>query len=118
MDTFPNVKPYTLEETTFIAGTYKELNFPLYDLSGSPLNISSASAAWTLSPFQNPEYIIFSKVGTKYSTFFRIILLTSDTKFLSGKFIQRPIISTKVSGIQYDYRFAQGIINIIPAGIG
>jgi hypothetical protein len=107
----------TLTEITFIAGTYKELTFDVYRASGSPIDISSWTYGWVLSPFGQPSVASVTKNGIFRTDCtdknrFTIYLYSSDTSGLSGKYIQQPIITATAD---YEFRTGQGYINIIPA---
>lgn len=110
--TFDNASVYNLSETTFIAGSYKELYFYLYSSGSIPLDTRRTAASWTLTPYDQPDYVILSKDGECYDGYFVIKLLSTDTIALSGKFIQKPLI---IGSLGYDYRLEQGIVNIVPA---
>ena len=112
MKTFPNVITYNLEETTFIGGSYKELYIDLYTSGCSLIDTRNSIIYWTLSPYDQSDYIILSKSPVLYNGYFMIPLLSTDTIELSGKYIQK---SSMVGTFGYGYNIGQGIINIIPA---
>lgn len=112
ISTFPNLNIYDLEELTFIGSSYRELNFHIYDVSGSLQDISQISEAyWDLVPYGHTDYVALSKTGVINGTYFTIYLDDSDTQYLSGKYIQRPGLCILPG---WEYKLGQGIINIIP----
>jgi len=119
-ETYSNLYINSLSEESFIAGTYKEFTFDYFDIDGDPVNISSFTCAWVLSPFGSPDTVSLSKSGV-YRTDcltnnrFTVYLYSDDTLLLSGKYVQQPIITGNPG---YDFRLGQGIINIIPAITG
>jgi len=115
--TFSSISTISLVETTFIAGTYWELTFDVFDSSSQPVDISSFSLSWVLSPFGQPDVTSITKAGifrTDYAlnNRFTVYLYSTDTLSLSGKYVQQPIISGNTG---YDFRLGQGYINILPA---
>jgi len=115
--TFSTISSITLCEETMIAGTYKELSFDAFDADSNPIDISSFTYTWMLSPFGHPEVVSVSKIGVFRSDIsnknrFTIYLLSTDTASLSGKYIHQPVISGNPG---YDFRLGQGYINILPA---
>lgn len=108
----------TLPDRNFIAGTYQEIDFEVYDEGGSPVDISGFTYAWYMSPYGEPSITTLSKTGAYISTTnknkFRIVLYSTDTLSLSGKFVQQPVITTSPGN---DHRPAQGYI-IITAALG
>lgn len=118
-DTFANLSITSLCEISFIAGSYRELSFDVYNASGSPVNVSTLTFEWLLSPFGQPNSVSLSKtgvsrVGDGYSNRFTVYLYSTDTINLSGKYIQQPVI---ISNPGYEFRMGQGYVNIIPASI-
>ena len=104
----------SLGEQPLIAGSNFTMTFNIYDDSGSPLDISSGTAKWTLCPFGQPSYAVLTKTGTIPSGNhyqFSVTLTTADTKSLSGKYIQQPIL---VDFSSEEYRVAQGVILFLP----
>lgn len=102
----------TLEEISFIAGSEYVLEFNVYDEFGSPIDISSSTVTWRMSYYGQPDYAVLDKSGSITDTSkFEVVLLTSDTEDISGKFVHQPIIED-FDGSQF--RPAQGVITIIP----
>lgn len=114
-DIINNFSIISLEEATFIGGTYKELTFEVLDESGTPVDISTYSTYWALSPYGKPDSVSLLKPGV-YRTDctsknrFTIYLYSYDTSGLSGKFIQQPVLILREG---YEFRLGQGIINIV-----
>ena len=115
-NTFSNNNLTSLPEKTFIGGTYKEFTFEINDSNGRPIDITSASVAWVLSPYGQPESTAIYKKGIYQDSpdknKFAVFLNSNDTVNLQGKFIQQPIITTASS---IEFRPGQGYINILPA---
>lgn len=114
-ETFSSISTISLPELTFIGGTYKELPFDVYDASGSPVDISSFTYSWVLSPFGKPEISSLVKAGVFDTTIanknrFIVYLYSNETIGLVGKYVHQPII---IGNPGYEFRRAQGYINII-----
>ena len=109
--TFPNTIIYDLDPIIFIGSSYKEISFYINCTSCGALDISNATARWDLVPYDNKSYVALSKVGTISGTYFTVYLTNTDTKYLKGKYIQRPVL---ISLPGYEYRLGQGIVDIIP----
>jgi len=102
-----------LSEITFIAGTYKELVFDVYDNGGRAINMGAFTCEWYMSPFGQPSVISASANGVYQSDNRFIVYLDSTvTSGLSGKYVHQPVI---IGNPGYEYRPAQGHINIVPA---
>lgn len=115
-NTFPNAIIYNFKETTFIAGTYKELYVDLYTSGSNIIDTRSSVAFWTLSPYDCRDYTILSKSPNLYDGYLMIPLLSTDTiGLLGGKYIQRV---SMVGSFGYSYSIGQGIINILSANGG
>lgn len=115
--TFNSLSITSLCEVSFIGGTYKELTFDVFDASGTPIDISTFTCSWVLCPYGQPDYVALSKTGVYDTTCtdknrFTVYLYSNDTIALSGKYVQQPII---VANPGYEFRLAQGYINIMPA---
>lgn len=115
--TFSSISTVSLAETTFIAGTYKEITFDVFDVLSQPVNISSFALSWVLSPFGEPTTVTLTKLGVFRTDYalnnrFTVYLYSTDTVLLGGKYMQQPIISGNTG---YDFRLGQGFVNIIPA---
>ena len=113
LPTFQTYNNVVLPDLTFIAGSYKRLDFYLVSASGIAISGSSISVKWLLSPYNVPGYCIMNKSFTFSSNHYVLTLLSTETSTLSGKYIQMPYISGSTG---HDYRLAQGIVNIIAAG--
>ena len=112
LKTFQDASVYNLQETSMIAGTYRELYFYVYSSGSIPLDVRGSAASWLLTPLDQPDYIALEKEGECFNGYILIKLLTEDTISLTGKFVQKPLIS---GALGYDYRLEQGIFTIIPA---
>lgn len=107
----------SLCEMTFIGGTYTELSFDVKNASGSPVDISTFTCAWVLSPYGQPSVASVTKAGVFRTDCvdknrFTVYLYSSDTASLQGKYVQQPIV---IASTGYEFRMAQGYINIVPA---
>ena len=121
-NTINNFSIISLEEITFIAGTYKELTFEVLDESGNPVDIHNFTYNWVLSPFGKPDSVSLSKPGAFRTDCadknrFTISLESYDTANLSGKFIQQPVVlvESEVPNVPHEFRLGQGYINILSA---
>lgn len=112
MQTFSNITINSLREISFIAGSYKELYFHAFTSASASIDLTYCTAVWSLCPYDKQDFIAFHKHGFCENGFFTIYLTSIDTKFLSGKFIQKP---TLIVSTGYEYRLGQGVVNIIPA---
>jgi hypothetical protein len=107
-----------LPTMTFIAGTFKRLDFYVYDPQGSPIDISGFSGfSWKMCPYGRPEIVTLEKSGTYDATStdknrFIVYLYSTDTSTLSGKYLQQPVITTSTG---YEFRVGQGYMIILPA---
>ena len=104
-----------MPEITFIGGTYKELPFDVVDASNNPVDISSFTYTWILSPFGQPEISSLVKDGVFDTTVvnknrFIVYLYSNETINLAGKYVQQPII---IGNPGYEFRRGQGYVNII-----
>jgi predicted AAA+ superfamily ATPase len=111
LQTFPNTKINQLSETTFIAGTYKELVFYVNDSEGNPLDVTYFVCTWSLNPYNDKSFISLQKNAQCFNGFFIVYLTSEDTENLSGKFLQ--IGKIYIIG-SYAYNIAQGVVNILP----
>jgi len=110
-----NFSIISLEEATFIGGTYRELTFEVLDETGMPVDISTYSTSWALSPYGKPDSVSLLKPGVfrtdcTSKNRFTIYLYSYDTSGLSGKFIQQPVLILRAG---YEFRLGQGVINIV-----
>ena len=99
-----------LEEVAFIAGTDFSIEFKVYDDENNPLNISSFSIKWYLSPYGQPEHPILEKdcVATgDYS--FKVELSSHESISLGGTYLQQPELKSASGKI---IRPGQGIVLI------
>lgn len=117
METLNNFSITSLSEDTFIGGTYREFTYDVFDPNGDPIDISSFTYTWILSPYGQPEIATLSKTGVFRSDYalnnrFTVYLYSDDTVNLSGKYTQQPVI---VCTPGYEFRMTQGYVNIIPA---
>ena len=117
MTTFTSLATISIEEKSFIGGTYTELTFDVFTPSGSPIDISTFSYAWSMSPYGQPEVATIYKTGifdvsNVDKNRFTVYLYSYDTVGVFGKYVQQPIL---VGNPGYEYRLGQGYINIIPA---
>jgi len=111
--TFQNITVNSLSSLTIIAGTYRELNFYIYDENDDILIPSTgATLSWSLAPYEQSDYILFTKQGVFVDDRFVIYLLSTDTENLSGKFIQSPLLDSGLG--MYVYPLGRGLIDIIP----
>lgn len=112
---FPCVTINDLAEMSFIGGTNQILEFDIYNSSGSPIDLSSSTVSWAMSPYGNPSYVVLSKTGilaVSPLNRFSVEILNADTASLYGKFTHQPII---IDYLGNEFRPSQGIITIIPA---
>ncbi len=115
--TFNNLMITNIQEVSFIGGTYKELVFDVYDAYNTPIDISTFSCNWVLSPYGQPDYVALSKTGVIDTTCtdknrFIVYLYSNDTIGLSGKYVQQPVITANPG---YEFRLGQGYVYISPS---
>jgi hypothetical protein len=111
---FQNVIFNDLSEMSFIAGTQQFLIFDVVDTAGSPINLSSSTCTWVMSPYGQPNYVALTKTGVlavSPNNRFTVTLQSVDTRTLSGKYAHQPII-TDLTG--NEFRPSQGVITVIP----
>lgn len=101
----------SLEEIEFIAGTNFVLSFLVFDANGSPIDLTSGTAKWTLCPYGQTDFPVVTKTGviTTPTNQITVTLTTNDTKLLSGKYIQQAII---IDFAGEEYRPSQGVVTI------
>lgn len=114
-NTFTSFTITSLCEISFIAGTYRELTFDVYDATNNPVDISSGyTFKWVLSPYGSPNVTSLSKDGTYIATTdknrFIVYLYSTDTVSLSGKYVQQPII---IIDDDHQFRMGQGYVIIV-----
>lgn len=110
----------TLQEMGFIAGSEMDLEFELFDEKGNPIDLTSSSGRWFLSPYGQTEINIAEQEMTIYSQningqikhLMSVILPQTLTANLSGLYTQQIEIED-YSGKKY--RPAKGTIVIHPA---
>jgi len=82
----------TLEDTEIIAGESFTLYFNVTDENDTPINISTGTPSWVISPYGDPDYVALTKSGVITDTSqFSVELETADTQSLEGVYIQQPI---------------------------
>jgi len=115
-NTFANLSINSLLEQSYIAGTYIELPFDVFDADGNAVDISTFTYTWLLSPYGQPSTVTLTKSGVFQSAVvaqnrFIVYLYSTDTSGLSGKYVHQPVI---VSNPGYEFRMGQGFITFIP----
>ena len=114
MSTFSCITINDLEQIQFIAGTEYLLTFSVYDASGSPVNLSTATTSWVMSPY-GESVAALTKSGSvsgSVANNFMVTLYAGDTSGSSGVFIHQPVIVDFGGG---EFRPSQGKILITPA---
>lgn len=104
----------SLDEVVFIAGTPYTFDYHIYDENGAEVNITACTNKLKICYYGQPEVVIIDKEGEIISPLtnaYRVVLSTTDSKLLSGKYIQQPTI-IDITG--EEYIGAQGVITIIP----
>lgn len=102
----------SLDEISFVGGTEYTLEFVVYEQNGSPANLATATCAWKMSPYGEPDGAVLSYAGTVTgANTFEVLIPSADTLILSGKYMHQPIVTDAGK----EYRSQQGIITIIPA---
>ena len=104
----------SLEEVKFIAGTEQTFEYSYYDSNGAASALTGLTCKLALCPYGNPDVISIIKTGvvqTDPANKFIVTLTTDDTKSLSGKYIQQPIVMISATE---EVRPAQGVVTIIP----
>lgn len=102
----------SLGEIAIIGGNEITLEFNVYEPDGvTPVDLSGASVRWQVSPYGEPSYGIIDSPGTITGTNkFEITLTADETRFLSGKYIHQPVITSFLGS---EYRPSQGVLLII-----
>ena len=62
--TFQCITVNDLSEFAFVAGTEQQLIFSVYDTTGSPIDLSTATLQWTMSPYGQPNTSVLLKSAT------------------------------------------------------
>ncbi|GIU69802.1 MAG: hypothetical protein KatS3mg002_1038 [Candidatus Woesearchaeota archaeon] len=100
----------SLKEIFFIGGTTYTLKFICLDSNNNPINLSSATCYWGLSPY-GTDFPLITKTGSIVNTnTFEVYLSNTDTKNLSGKYTHQPKIVFPNNVVVIP---AQGIITIV-----
>jgi len=101
----------SLEELVMIAGDSTMLYFNVVDNDDVPVDISTGTSSWVLSPYGDETSVALTKSGTIESTSqFSIELDTADTASLKGKFVQQCV---HVDFLGKEFR-KQGLVTIVP----
>lgn len=108
--TFSTNEIYNLEKFVMRGGSKTILPFSFEDEFDDPLDITSSAMIWTLSEFGQPDFTILTKQGITAGDYgFNIVLESSDTKKLEGKFVQQV---TLIDYLGEEFIPAQGIVKI------
>lgn len=104
-----------LDEFSFIAGNFQELEFQVRDMETSePVDLNDLNEIrWVLFRYgdvDNPLLSLKGVVSLTDPSIFRITIKTDYTKDLSGLFMHQPIL---IDGEGREFSPAQGLINII-----
>lgn len=115
--TFTSLSIFNIPEISIIGGTYKKLNFYVYDAAKNPIDISSFTFDWKMCPYGRPEIVSLSKTGVYDTTFldknrFYVEIFSTETISMSGKYVHQPIIKALTG---FEFRMAQGYIIVLPA---
>jgi len=101
-----------LDPISFIAGTYQELTFYIYDsASGSATkDLSAATCTWEMARYGSDDTVLTKTAVVSGSPINMMVvtLASSDTEALSGKFIHQNVITEGA----IERRPSQGIITI------
>lgn len=81
---------YKIEEISFTGGSTILLDFVVSTSTGSPFNIGDTVFTWKLSPYGSKSVVTLSKTSFTIidSNKVRLILESTDTESLAGKYIQ------------------------------
>lgn len=103
----------SMDEYAFIGGSFSEMTFVIENSDGSPVDLSSATVAWNMSYYGQPDTNILTKVGVVQVVTNEVIVTldATDTENLSGKFAHQLVITDFNGDV---FVPAQGIITIIP----
>jgi hypothetical protein len=85
---------YNLETIQFIGGTTQFLTFSVNNPDGTPVDLNGATCSWKLQKFgEFGDSAVLTKTAniTGLNTF-QVVLATTDTENLYGKFVQQPIV--------------------------
>ena len=101
---------YTLPEISFIGGTTQYLTYSVFDQNGNPVDLNGATCKVKFRQYGSfGGSAILDKTGNITGlNNFQIVLDTSDTKDLYGKFVQQAIV---IDSGKKEFRY-QGIIVI------
>jgi len=100
----------------FIGGTDQVFTISVYDeVTGSPIDLTSSTCKWVLSPYGNQSYATLTLngviSGSPNNHQYVVTISGSSTASLSGKFIQQPWI---IDPLGQELRTSQGIVLISP----
>lgn len=114
MSSFTCTEMNNLEEIVLVAGSEMTLEFQITDSAGSPVDLTTCTLSWEMSPYGFFETAVTKSgsVSGSASNVFDVVLASADTTDLYGKYIHQPKI---VDFNGSEFRPAQGIITIIPA---
>jgi hypothetical protein len=110
-ETFPSNTVNTLEAIDFIAGSWQELSFSVYDDTGAPLSLNGKTCTWELARYGQSDAILTISASTSGSSNVMTTVLSDETNDLSGKFLQQPIVYDPIASKEYR---KQGIVIIWP----
>jgi hypothetical protein len=85
---------YSLETLEFIGSTTQFLTFSVNNPDGTPIDLNGATCSWKLQRYgEFGDVAVLTKTAniTGLNTF-QIVLDSSNTENLFGKFIQQPIV--------------------------
>lgn len=110
----------TLQEIGFIAGSEMDLEFELFDEKGNPIDLTSSSGRWFLSPYGQTEIniaelemiTVIKEVNDSIKHYLAVSLPKSLTINLSGLFTQQIEIENHFGKI---FRPVKGTVIIHPA---
>jgi len=115
--TVPYTTIHNLAEIGFIEGSYKEFDFNIYNsTSTSLLTIWGCTLTWSLYHLEDIlDYPEIEKTVYPYSsTSFQVVLSSSDTEGLYGKFIQEVTITDYVGK---NFTGGRGLVTILPSAL-
>lgn len=106
-----------LPQISFIAGGEQTFEFEVLDATGAPLDLTSATCSWVMSPYGDASHATLDLPGVisgSPSNIFTVTVSGSSTKNLSGKYTHQPKI-VDFSGKPLNP--SMGYINIIPENL-
>lgn len=111
--TFSDLDIYILDDITFIGGTYKNLEFYLFEGNNNFIIPRRIKVLWELSDYNLSGNVVLSKnMSIAFDYRIPIEILSSETENLQGRYIQT--LSMNIGG-DYTVVLAKGIVNILPA---